>query len=127
MTLCLLSYDPTNRRGSLTNAGQLAPYRISGDLRGALSLAALPLGISQTTFASREHEFAAGGSSGLSDDGFVETFDAQTTRRSGSRASRPCCARTRKDGAAALRDALSRPSGRTRAGGSPTTTARWSS
>ncbi|HSS43927.1 MAG TPA: SpoIIE family protein phosphatase, partial [Thermoanaerobaculia bacterium] len=46
MTLALFAYDADSHRGELTNAGQLAPYRLSGDSIEELSLASFPLGVS---------------------------------------------------------------------------------
>jgi serine phosphatase RsbU (regulator of sigma subunit) len=55
MTLALLVYDPSSRNAELTNAGQLAPYRVSGTGVESLSLPSFPLGISERS------EFPTGG------------------------------------------------------------------
>jgi serine phosphatase RsbU (regulator of sigma subunit) len=76
MTLCLLSYDAASRRGTLTNAGQLAPYRISGGRIESLSLPSFPLGLfPDKQFPSREYSFAAGDLVVLLSDGLVEATD----------------------------------------------------
>jgi serine phosphatase RsbU (regulator of sigma subunit) len=76
MTLCLLSYDAAARRGTLTNAGQLAPYRISGGRIESLSLPSFPLGLfPDKQFPSREYSFAAGDVLVLFSDGLVEAAD----------------------------------------------------
>lgn len=77
MTLALLSYDPGSRRGMLTNAGQLAPYRISEGRVESLSLPSFPLGLfPDRQFPSREYSFAAGDRLVLLTDGLVEASDA---------------------------------------------------
>jgi serine phosphatase RsbU (regulator of sigma subunit) len=76
MTLALLAYDPASRRGVLTNAGQLAPYRVSGATVEALSLPAFPLGLfSERSFPSAEFTFSAGDILVFLSDGFVEAAD----------------------------------------------------
>ena len=78
MTLCLLSYDAGQRRGTLTNAGQLAPYRVSGDRLESLSLPSLPLGLfPDKTFPSQEFDFASGDRLVFFSDGIVEAADAK--------------------------------------------------
>ena len=78
MTLALLAYDPRSRRGVLTNAGQLAPYRISGSTVEALSLPSFPLGLfPERTFPSREETFAAEDILVFLSDGLVEAVDAE--------------------------------------------------
>jgi serine phosphatase RsbU (regulator of sigma subunit) len=77
MTLCLLAYDPRSRTGSLTNAGQLAPYRVSGGQVDALALPALPLGLfTDRDFPTREYAFAAGDLVVFYSDGFIEATNA---------------------------------------------------
>ncbi len=77
MTLALLSYDPESRRGVLSNAGQLAPYRISGDRIESLSLPSFPLGLfAERQFPSREYAFAAGDRLVFLSDGLVEAVDS---------------------------------------------------
>ncbi len=76
MTLAVLSYDRATRRGRLTNAGHLAPYRISGGRVEALSLPGLPLGLfPDRTFPTREYAFSAGDLVVFLTDGFVEAVD----------------------------------------------------
>ena len=76
MTLALLAYDPGSRRGVLTNAGQLAPYRLSGDRLDSLSLPGFPLGLfPDRKFPSREYAFAAGDRLVFLTDGLVEAAD----------------------------------------------------
>jgi len=77
MTLSLLSYDPRTREGILTNAGQLAPYRISGTTVEALSLPSFPLGLFPArTFPSRPVAFSPGDLLVFFSDGLVEAVDA---------------------------------------------------
>ena len=77
MTLCLLAYDAATRRGRLTNAGQLAPYRISGGAVESLALPALPLGLfPDRIFPTRDYAFAAGDLLVFYSDGFIEATDA---------------------------------------------------
>jgi serine phosphatase RsbU (regulator of sigma subunit) len=77
MTLCLLAYDAAARRGSLTNAGQLAPYRVSGSAVEPLALPAFPLGLfPDRTFPSRDYAFSAGDLLVFYSDGFIEATDA---------------------------------------------------
>jgi serine phosphatase RsbU (regulator of sigma subunit) len=77
MTLCLLAYDAARRRGALTNAGQLAPYRVSGDDVEQLALPALPLGLfPDRAFPTREYAFAAGDLLVFYSDGLIEATDA---------------------------------------------------
>jgi sigma-B regulation protein RsbU (phosphoserine phosphatase) len=77
MTLAMLDYDPATRRGRLTNAGQLAPYRVSGAGVEALELPAFPLGIFPgKTYPSKDASFAAGDRLVFFSDGLVEAVDA---------------------------------------------------
>ena len=77
MTLALLSYDPASRRGVLTNAGQLAPYRISGGRVDSLSLPSFPLGLfPDRQFPSREYSFAPEDRLVFLTDGLVEATNA---------------------------------------------------
>ncbi len=106
MTLALLAYDPATRRGRLTNAGQLAPYRISGGRLVPLSLPGLPLGLfPDRTFPTQEHAFEAGDLVVLLTDGFVEAVDAND-EPFGFERLEALLARHAADGAAAMRDAL---------------------
>jgi serine phosphatase RsbU (regulator of sigma subunit) len=76
MTLALLDYDPRTRRGRLTNAGQLAPYRISEGAVSALELPAFPLGLfSGKSYPTAEHAFHAGDRLVFFSDGLVEAVD----------------------------------------------------
>ena len=78
MTLVLLAYDPRTRRGLLTNAGQLAPYRISGGRIEQLSLPGLPLGLfPDRAFPEREYAFASGDLVVFLTDGFIEAVNAE--------------------------------------------------
>ncbi|HEV8232855.1 MAG TPA: SpoIIE family protein phosphatase, partial [Thermoanaerobaculia bacterium] len=73
MTLALFAYDGKSRRGELTNAGQLAPYRISNGKVESLSLPSFPLGASaRSDFPTREWKFASGDRVVLLTDGLVE-------------------------------------------------------
>ena len=76
MTLAYLAYDAATRKGTLTNAGQLAPYRISGARLDSLSLPSLPLGLFPgKTFPSRAEAFAAGDVVVFYSDGLIEAVD----------------------------------------------------
>ena len=106
MTLVLLAYDPRTRRGLLTNAGQLAPYRISGGRVEALSLPGLPLGLfADRSFPEREYAFAAGDLLVFLTDGFVEAVDAREEAFGFERLEALLAAES-GGGAAALRDAI---------------------
>jgi serine phosphatase RsbU (regulator of sigma subunit) len=73
MTLALLVYDAKSRRGELTNAGQLAPYRVSKGKVESLSLPSFPLGASaRSEFPTRTWDFVAGDTVVLLTDGLVE-------------------------------------------------------
>ncbi len=128
MTLVLLSYDRETRRGRLTNAGHLAPYRISGGRVEALSLPGLPLGLfPDRTFPTQEYAFAAGDLVVILTDGFVEAVDDAGRGRSASSASRRSSPATPPRAPRPCATPCSRPSGRTPAAGRPTTTAPCSS
>jgi phosphoserine phosphatase RsbU/P len=74
MTLALFVYDGRTRRGTLTNAGQLAPYRVSDGRVESLSLPSFPLGATaRHDFPSREWTFAAGDRLVLLTDGLIES------------------------------------------------------
>lgn len=76
MTLALFAYDASTRRGELTNAGQLAPYRLSGPTIESISLPSLPLGLSdRDDFPTRELSLASGDRVVFVTDGFVEAAD----------------------------------------------------
>jgi HAMP domain-containing protein len=73
MTLAFFAYDPASRRGELTNAGQLAPYRISVEGLQSLSLPSFPLGLSERfEFPMQAFTFTAGDRLVFATDGFVE-------------------------------------------------------
>ncbi len=77
MTLAFLAYDPVARTGVLTNAGQLAPYRISAGGLEPLPLPSFPLGLFPgRTFPSRSVRFDAGDLLVFLSDGLVEAVDA---------------------------------------------------
>ncbi len=106
MTLAVLAYDPATRYGRLTNAGQLAPYRISGGRVVPLSLPGFPLGLfPDRTFPTQEHAFDAGDLVVLLTDGFVEAVDTND-EAFGFERLEALLARHAGGGAAALRDAL---------------------
>lgn len=76
MTLALLAYDPVSRRGELTNAGQLAPYRLSAEGLQSLSLPSFPLGLSgRFEFPAQAFSFTAGDRLLFVTDGFVEAVN----------------------------------------------------
>ena len=76
MTLALFVWDSASRRGTLTNAGQLAPYRLSNGRVESLALPSFPLGATaERDFPSREWTFAAGDRLVLMTDGLVESLD----------------------------------------------------
>jgi serine phosphatase RsbU (regulator of sigma subunit) len=76
MTLALFAYDPVSRSGELTNAGQLAPYRLSKEGLQSLSLPSFPLGFSaRFDFPAQAFEFAEGDRLVFVTDGFVEAIN----------------------------------------------------
>ncbi|HWZ84595.1 MAG TPA: SpoIIE family protein phosphatase, partial [Thermoanaerobaculia bacterium] len=106
MTLTLLAYDPRTREGVLTNAGQLAPYRVSGSKVEALSLPSFPLGLFPArTFPSRPETFAAGDLVVFFSDGLVEAVDANDEAFGFERFESVLRANA-SEGAPALREAL---------------------
>ena len=106
MTLAVLAYDASTRRGLLTNAGQLAPYRISGGRVEALALPGLPLGLfPDRSFPEREYAFSAGDLIVFLTDGFVEAVDARD-EAFGFERLEALLAANAAAGAAAIRDAL---------------------
>ena len=106
MTLALLSYDPATRRGVLTNAGQLAPYRISAGRVDSLSLPSFPLGLfPERQFPSREYSFAPGDRLVFLTDGLVEAADVND-ESFGFERFEDVLREQASSSAAALRDAL---------------------
>jgi serine phosphatase RsbU (regulator of sigma subunit) len=76
MTLSLLACDPTTSRAELTNAGQLAPYRLSEGTVVSLSLPSFPLGTSpRSDFPTAAYELAPGDRLVFLTDGLVEASD----------------------------------------------------
>jgi serine phosphatase RsbU (regulator of sigma subunit) len=73
MTLALFVYDAGARRAELTNAGQLAPYRVSTEGVESRSLPSFPLGVSERTeFPTGSWQLAAGDKVVFLSDGLVE-------------------------------------------------------
>ncbi len=106
MTLAVLAYDSATRRGLLTNAGQLAPYRISSGRVEALPLPGLPLGLfPDRTFPEREYAFSPGDMIVFLTDGFVEAVD-EKDEAFGFERLESLLAGNAPGGAAAVRDAL---------------------
>jgi sigma-B regulation protein RsbU (phosphoserine phosphatase) len=78
MTLCMLAYDPRTRRGTLTNAGQLPPYRVSNGSVESLSLPAFPLGLfPDRIFPTRDYAFASGDLLVFYSDGRIEAANSE--------------------------------------------------
>jgi len=106
MTLAFLAYDAATRTGTLTNAGQLAPYRVSPGGLEAISLPSFPLGLFPgKTFPSRTHSFAAGDVLVFYSDGLIEAVDAKDEAFGFDRFEAVLRAHA-AEGAAALRDAI---------------------
>jgi serine phosphatase RsbU (regulator of sigma subunit) len=106
MTLTFLAYDPRSREGVLTNAGQLAPYRVRGDAVTSISLPSFPLGLFPgKSFPSRRERFEPGDVLVFLSDGFVEAAGPDGEPFGFERFERILRERTH-EGAAALRDAL---------------------
>jgi serine phosphatase RsbU (regulator of sigma subunit) len=77
MTLALLAYEPGSRKATLTNAGQLAPYRISAGRVESLSLPSFPLGMSaRTDFPTHGFSFTEGDRLVFLTDGIIEATDS---------------------------------------------------
>jgi serine phosphatase RsbU (regulator of sigma subunit) len=77
MTLAFFAYDAASRQGELTNAGQLAPYKLSEGKVESLSLPSFPLGLSERSdFATASFPFASGDRLLFVTDGFVEASNA---------------------------------------------------
>jgi len=78
MTLALLAYDPASRRADLTNAGQLAPYKLSAEGLESLSLPSFPLGLSERSdFPTQVFSFMPGDRLLFVTDGFVEAANPE--------------------------------------------------
>jgi serine phosphatase RsbU (regulator of sigma subunit) len=78
MTLALFAYDPPSRRADLTNAGQLAPYRLSAEGLESLSLPSFPLGLSERSdFPTQAFSFTPGDRLLFVTDGFVEAANPE--------------------------------------------------
>ena len=106
MTLAFLAYDPRTRQGVLTNAGQLAPYRVSGSRVEPLSLPSFPLGLfAGREFPTRRETFAAGDLLVFLSDGLIEAVDANDEPFGFDRFEAVVRDRA-AEGPAALRDAL---------------------
>lgn len=106
MTLALLAYDAKTRIGTLTNAGQLAPYRISGGMLEPLALPSFPLGLfPEKSFPSKSFEFRSGDLVLLVSDGFVEAIGPRDEPFGFERLEALLRARA-AEGTAAVRDAL---------------------
>lgn len=76
MTLALFAYDPSRSTATLTNAGQLAPYRITEGNVESLSLPSFPLGMSpRTDFPTQTFSFAPGDRLVFLTDGIIEATD----------------------------------------------------
>jgi sigma-B regulation protein RsbU (phosphoserine phosphatase) len=106
MTLAFLAYDAATRTGTLTNAGQLAPYRVWAGGLESLSLPSFPLGLFPgKTFPSRAHSFAAGDVLVFYSDGLIEAVDAKDEAFGFDRFEALLRAHA-AEGAAALRDAI---------------------
>ncbi len=106
MTLAFLAYDAATRTGTLTNAGQLAPYRVSGTTAEALSLPAFPLGLFPgKTFPSRAQSFSPGDLLVFYSDGLIEAVD-EKDEAFGFERFETVLRGNAPAGAAALRDAI---------------------
>jgi serine phosphatase RsbU (regulator of sigma subunit) len=106
MTLALFAYDPVSRRGELTNAGQLAPYRLSAEGLQSLSLPSFPLGFSaRSDFPAQASAFAAGDRLLFVTDGFVEAVNGDGEPFGFERLEALLIAEASSD-AAGLRDAI---------------------
>ncbi len=106
MTLALLVYDSATHRGEFTNAGQLAPYRISGSTVDSLSLPSYPLGITERPeFPTRTWEFSSGERLVFLTDGLVECLSS-AGEPFGFERLEAILQREAGSGAEALRDAI---------------------
>lgn len=106
MTLAFLAYDSRSREGVLTNAGQLAPYRVRGKDVTSIALPSFPLGLFPgKAFPSRRERFEPGDVVVFLSDGFVEAVDPSGEPFGFDRFERVVRERAH-EGPAALRDAL---------------------
>ncbi len=77
MTLALLAFDAATGDATLTNAGQLAPYRLSGGTVESLSLPSFPLGISpRSDFPTARFELSPGDRLVFLTDGIIEAANS---------------------------------------------------
>jgi len=108
MTLALFVYDAETRRAELTNAGQLAPYRVSAAGVESRSLPSYPLGVSErTAFPTGSWKLAAEDQVVFLSDGLVECRNAAGDLFGFERLEK-ILERERAGDAAALRDAILR-------------------
>ena len=119
MTLALFVYDAETRRAELTNAGQLAPYRVSPAGVESRSLPSYPLGVSERTeFPTGSWQLAAGDKVVFLSDGLVECRNAAGDLFGFERLEK-ILERERAGDAAALRDAILREVDAHTGGGPP--------
>jgi serine phosphatase RsbU (regulator of sigma subunit) len=108
MTLALFLYDPASRRAELTNAGQLAPYRVSPAGVESRSLPSFPLGVSERTeFTTGSWPLEAGDKIVFLTDGLVECRNPSGDLFGFERVEK-ILERERASDAPALRDAILR-------------------
>jgi len=106
MTLALLAFDPRSGEGVLTNAGQLAPYRVRGHDVTSIALPSFPLGLFPgKSFPSRRERFEPGDVVVFLSDGFVEAAGPDGEPFGFERFEKIVRERAH-EGAVALRDAL---------------------
>lgn len=118
MTLALFLYDPASRRVELTNAGQLAPYRLSPAGIESRSLPSFPLGVSERTeFPTDTWQLASGDRIVFLTDGLVECRNPSGDLFGFERLER-IVKREAAGDAAAIRDAILREI-ETHTGGAP--------
>lgn len=118
MTLALFLYDPASRRAQLTNAGQLAPYRLYAAGIESRSLPSFPLGVSERTeFPTETWQLASGDRIVFLSDGLVECRNPSGDLFGFERLER-IVKREAAGDAAAIRDAILREV-ETHTGGAP--------
>ncbi len=77
MTLAFLACDPATGKATLTNAGQLAPYRLSGGTVESLSFPSFPLGISpRSDFPTSRFDLLPGDRLVFLTDGIIEATNS---------------------------------------------------